>query len=264
MPGVPASGDDQLAYQIAQMHNMMRGMATQQQTTLTNSNGQPVLNFGLSPGSNPAQFGLQFVNPATGGQLMFVGEDGSGNAYTAFYDGSGTMRIKIDDVGFHVYDSSGTERARLGLTTNGDEGLQVFDPSGASNEILPRYISGSGSSGSVTSTTPTAVSGTSVTANIGASGNALVSLFGIGEMNGPAAAGGSAYFAVGVDGAAPAGLWSELQTNLTAAQLTAPVYISRLITGLTAGSHTFQSYVWSDSTGHSVNLFDAYTMVEPI
>jgi hypothetical protein len=278
MPGV--AGNPNLGDMMAQAFARLRALETQQQSIISNLQGQPILAFGLQPGSNPAEYGIGLLNKAFGTPLAFFGEDAAGNvglyyydasgvkqsAYDAnglhFYDSSGDEVVRLDSTGLHVYNSSGVAQMNAGKLSNGDVAVEVIDASGQSNEIRPQYVSGSGTE-TTSSTTALAVSGTSVTATIGATGNAFVTLVGIGEMNGPSTGGGSAYFAVGVDGAAPTGWWSELQTNLTSAQITAPVSVSRMITGLSAGSHTFECYVWSDNTDHSVVLQDAYTIVEP-
>jgi hypothetical protein len=280
MPGV--YDETTLVSALASLHRKVAALSAQQQFVISNMQGQPVIAGGRIPGSDPSSYGFQFLNPATNTPLAFFGEDGSGDAGMYFYDESGGTQSLYDSSGLHFYDTSGNEVCRLdstglhvynssgvaqlnaGQLTNGDYALEVIDASGQSNEVRPLYVSGSGSL-TTSSTSPTAVPGTSVTATIGATGMAFVTLVGIGEMNGPASGGGAAYFAVGVDGAAPgsSAWWSELQTNLSAAQLTAPVSVSLMITGLSAGSHSFECYVWSDNTDHSALLVSAYTVVEP-
>lgn len=64
---------------LTQLDQRIRALETQQQTTISNATGQAVLNIGLIPGSNPAQYGLQFVDPSDGSELMFIGEDSMGD-----------------------------------------------------------------------------------------------------------------------------------------------------------------------------------------
>ena len=266
MPGVPAPGESQWALQDAQVRNLLRGLLAQQQATISNTQGQPVLNLGLVPGSNPAAVGLQFVNPSTGGQLMFVGEDG--NAYMGFYDGNGVMRIKIDAVGFHVYNASGTEEARLGelATSPALYGLAVLNAGGTLQQVAG--IDGaSGGSGTATSSTQVDL-GASVTSIIGPSGQAVVTICGSVEMNPAAASGGYAYMGVSIDGAAASTNWVNCQDSLTGStdsvQLTLSLSASRLLTGLSAGSHTFAAKGWV-SAGVSSGVYgNVAVTVQPL
>ncbi len=80
MPSVNAPINERLPQMIAEMHNQIRAMATQQQSTITNAQGEPVMTTGLVPGSDPAEYGLQFLDPSTGLQTAFFGEDSTGAA----------------------------------------------------------------------------------------------------------------------------------------------------------------------------------------
>ena len=98
MPGVLPGGSDWLPHQIAQMSNLLRGLLTQQQTTISNLDGQPVINFGLIPGSSPARYGFQFVNPATGAEVMFIGVDGAGEPAINVSDANGNVVTKLGQI----------------------------------------------------------------------------------------------------------------------------------------------------------------------
>ena len=99
MPGVNPPNDQRFAYELAQLHQRLRALETQQQSTITNQLGQPVLNFGLVPGSNPARYGLQFVDPASGNEQMFLGESSTGSALTIVLEGNGSITVKDSETG---------------------------------------------------------------------------------------------------------------------------------------------------------------------
>ena len=161
MPPVTPPLSGFLMQRIGALETAFRGLQTQQQMTLSNQQGAPVLNFGVSPGSNPAQYGLQFVDPNSGEQIMFVGEDGSGNAAMSFFNSSGGLVLQIDASGLHVYDGSGGLLVSLttsGLTAGGvsltsaglaagggvevnSNGLEVYN--GSTLEVLAGLLSAS-------------------------------------------------------------------------------------------------------------------------
>lgn len=262
MPSVPTPPDQQLQALLASHEMRLRAIETQQQMTYSNGTGLPVINAGLSPGSNPPQYGIQLVNPSNGQEIAFFGEDSSGNVGLTFRDGSGNLICRLDGTGLRIYNSAGTEEVLLGDLGGGAYGLEVLNSAGLLQKVSGTVVSSQGGL-STSATTPQAVSGTTVSATIGPSDQAMVTLTGNGEMNGPASGGGSAYFAVGVDGFAPTGPWSELQTNLAGTQLTAPISTSQLVHA-SQGTHTFQAYVWSDNTDHGAAVGSCYVIVDPL
>ena len=258
MPGVNDFNGNWLPNAIANALANIRALQTQQQMTLSNLQGQAVLNFGLVPGSNPAAFGMQFVNPASGGQLMFVGEDGAGNAYMAFYDGNGNMRSKYDASAYHVYDGSGTERVRLGLLANGDYGLQVIDTLGNSEEILPAVQQFVSTQITVTSQTYVSQGGPSVTAVVGASGKVKVEASAFVAAN---AASVGAWVALAIDGTPVLDL---TEVDSAGGQITTSFAFNGIRTGLSAGSHTFELYYkWTSASGNA-NFSNRSLLVTPI
>ena len=270
MPGVLPGGDSWWAYQQAQQSNLLRGLLTQQQDTISNLDGLPVLNFGLIPGSNPAAYGLQAVNPATGGQLMFVGEDGSGNTYQAFYnssgvkvsqwdvnglhfyDTSGNEVTRLDSTGFHAYNASSTEEVRVGLLNASPAiyGLGVLPAAGGSLQQIDGFISAT----VTTLLTITGggltwqdIGGPSVTATIGPSGKALCTIS-AGCQYGTAA---QLQAGVGIDGSTSpqtAPLINET-TGTTGQVIT--MSSTAVISGLSAGSHTFKMIYYAQSNAFS-------------
>ena len=74
MPGVNLPPELQFYGRFADLERQVRALATQQNQWITNQQDQPVLHIGLMPGSNPAAYGLELVDPTTGNQLAFLGE----------------------------------------------------------------------------------------------------------------------------------------------------------------------------------------------
>lgn len=98
MPGVNHGPNDQFSAFLGGLHNRVRAIETQQQTTLSNSLGQPLINFGLVPGSVPARYGMQFLDPATGAEIMFMGEASAGAQFdiTGEETVTGTLNVTGD------------------------------------------------------------------------------------------------------------------------------------------------------------------------
>lgn len=90
MPGIiGAHGPDEFYRLIGQLQASVRALQTQQQATYTDSQGRAIINVGLVPGSNPARFGLQFLDPATGAEIGFIGENtASGQALSLTMTGN--------------------------------------------------------------------------------------------------------------------------------------------------------------------------------
>lgn len=132
MPGVNPPNSEQLQQFLANLHNRLRALETQQQLTISGSNGQPVVNLGLVPGSNPAEYGLQLVDPTTENVVAFLGEDSSGDA---------------------VFNVTGTETVTgtLNVTGNMVVGGNLSVPNGSitnaalSNPVIPSSGIASGS-----------------------------------------------------------------------------------------------------------------------
>lgn len=94
---VGAHGPDEFYRLIGQLQQAVRALQTQQQQTITDSQGRAIINVGLVPGSNPARFGLQFLDPTSGSEIAFMGES-SGSATLALKLASGGT-VEIDNGG---------------------------------------------------------------------------------------------------------------------------------------------------------------------
>lgn len=96
MPGVIGPTNEQLQQQLAQMRQELTALRTQQQAMITNALGQAVVNIGLVPGSNPARYGIQFVDPATGSEIAFLGVNSTGQALSLTMTGNNSA-ITVKD-----------------------------------------------------------------------------------------------------------------------------------------------------------------------
>ncbi|HVA74300.1 MAG TPA: hypothetical protein VNF71_07010 [Acidimicrobiales bacterium] len=263
MPGV--YGDGSLGAIIRGLAQRIRALETQQQMTLSNGNGLPIMNFGLIPGSNPAEYGMQLVAPNPGGQLAFFGEDAAGNVALKFFDpASGVLRLEIDYQGLHVYDTAGNEEARLGElnTSPAIYGLGVAPSTGSTPGTLQQVggfigIAPTGVTGA-TNTAYTAFGGTNtITAVIGPSTTALV------QVHADIATGGAnveGVVGVQLDG----GTWYDFYLMSCSATSGAQVFAgnSNFWTGIPAGSHTFtMGYKTASGT---VDFNDPLLIVQPL
>ena len=171
---------------------------------------------------------------------------------------------------FICTDSSDVERVRLGLLASGDFGLAVTDPTTSTvTEFLPVYYSQvpaleATTSGSYTNLT---TAGPTLTATIGASGNALVTVNTYMGVNAIAGSQAGGLVGVSVDGAAPTGVLDEiLYYSISAA---AAVGIAGnnsaavIVTGLSPGQHTF-TMKYKTFNGGTVNFGPRYLQVRPI
>lgn len=102
----------------------IRALESQQQSVISNSKGLPIVNFGRIPGSNPSEYGIQFVNPISTFPVALLGEDGAGNVALTYYGPTGAVQSKYDENGLHFYNASGTEQIRVDT-----EGLHAYDAS---------------------------------------------------------------------------------------------------------------------------------------
>src|SRR5579875_1830674 len=103
MPGVPVIPGQELAARLANYEMRLRAIEQQQQITWINGALQPLLNMGMSPGSNPPQYGLQMVNPSTGTEEAFLGEDADNVTALKFRDTAGNVIVQVDVEGIHIY-----------------------------------------------------------------------------------------------------------------------------------------------------------------
>lgn len=270
MPPVPVPNSDYFLAQLKQMRWQMQQLQVQQQSIISNLQGQPVVAFGLQPGSDPAEYGIGLLNKDYGSLLSFFGEDAAGNVGLYYYNGSGTKIsqydetglhfykagvevVRIDEDGVHVYDASSNNRVNAGELSNGDYGLQVIDVAGNSEEILPaveEYVDGQIN---VTSTSYVSDGGPSVTATVGASGKVLVSASSWISVNPTANNDNGGLLGLYQDGTFVRDLL-ELDAGVSGVEYqgfgTANTATIRVLSGLSAGSHTWElRYRVKDTVG---------------
>ena len=329
MPPVPVPNDNYFLGTIQDLRFRMAALETQQQSVISNLQGEPVLATGLSPGSNPAQWGIQLLSQAFGSEVSFYGEDAAGLSCLRFRNSAGDVVVQIDVNGVHLYNTSGTEIVTLnangltaggvtvnasGLTAGGvtvnssgltagpvtltsaglaagggvevnASGLEVYN--GATLEVQAGQISSSPSiyglavrpyggsllqqvggtisvSGlsaiNVTNTTWANFTGTSsVTAEIGPSGEVTISA---GGHIGTGSAGQHGYIGVSIDGGTAVS-YADIGSGGGATAGT--VGLTNTVSGLTAGSHTFQlQYECSGGSGTTCSFDPASISVQPL
>lgn len=287
MPGVYRQPN--IANALMAINQRLRAIETQQQATYSNGKGQPIVNTGYIPGSNPAEYGIQFVNPSltgTGGsgslngQIAFFGEDANGNVGLYYYNGSGTKISQYDQTGLHFYDATGHEVVRLDQT-----GLHVYNDSGTEEVaagllnpspaiyglgVLPHGGTQLQQVGGFLWVAPPAVnnvtntawtdfgSPSSITAEIGPSGEAAVAASS--QLVSATSSGGVPGFGVSIDGGATIQLLGGLSMSGIAETFSST---QTVVTGLSAGSHTFQ-FQYQSANGNQVDLDDNFAIVQPL
>lgn len=80
----------------------IKALESQQQLTISNSQGLPIINIGLIPGSNPPAYGLQFVDPASGSERMRIGLLQSGEYGISYTDPAGTTGYLLPQYGAYA------------------------------------------------------------------------------------------------------------------------------------------------------------------
>jgi hypothetical protein len=284
--------------QIGAMRSDIRAMQTQQQQILSNLQGQPIMAFGLQPGSNPAQYGLGVLNKVLGTQLAFFGEDDAGNVGLYYYNTSGQKVSQYDGNGLHFYDTSGIEVTRLDAAgfhsydTSGNEvtrtdatGLHVYNSSGTEEvaagliaaslyglAVLPygastmqqvagTETSAAGALSNTTVTTWTVPTGAStLTMEIGPSGAAQVNVSG---QCSTGTGGQEAFIGCLLDG-------STVPVQALVSSGTGGVSLStsktKVITGLTANTtHTFEPVVETAANGsNNCSFSDVTVTITPL
>jgi len=213
----------------------------QQSQTIVNASGRPVLNIGLIPGSDPAQFGLECVDPSTGLTVGYIGIDSS------------------DTMAIHIYNPSGVEEVRLGDQGSGIWGLSVLGPGGTLQQQAGVVADTVESLLTVTTSASAFINlgGPSVTCTIGPSGQALVTINSYAALGTASALTAS----VGVDGSLtpPTGAPYLINTSPNSGALT--LSAQTVVSGLSAGSHTFQEIFYQyDTTSFSQNTI----VVQPL
>lgn len=274
MPGVYAGPN--FGGMLQAIVRRIRALETQQNMVLTNGLGQPVIVMGSPvPGTNPPQYGLQFVNPATGAPLMFVGE--TTTAGVTFYDNTGDIimqitgteiafptpsgaQIVLDALGLHGYDSSGTEQVRVGELSSSPAvyGLGVLPYGGGALQRVGGVSQATGSDvTNVTSTSPVPVPSSLVTVELGPSGQAQVT------VNTEIATGGGGqegFCAVSIDDGSPGG--GVIASGGSA--VNSSTSSTRVYSGLAPGVHTFSLAVWVGGASANCSFYGPTIIVQPL
>jgi hypothetical protein len=151
VPGVNPPVNEQFFSQLGQLFQRVRALETQQQSAITNLQGQVVVFTGLQPGSVPAKYGIGVYDPVSG-DSMFFGESVAG---VQFDSGNYVPGVS----GFNITPDGNAEFNQLTLR-NG-----IVGDAALANPVEPRVIynsvsgqNGSGSYvalGTVTVTVPT-------------------------------------------------------------------------------------------------------------
>ena len=160
--------------------------------------------------------------------------------------------------GLQVFDNTHAERVRIGQLASGDYGIQVTDTAGNTEEILPQVAQYVSTGIVVTSQTYIQNGGPAVTAVVGASGKVGVDSSAFVAAN---AANVGAWVALFVDGAHNTDL---TEVDSAAGQITVSFGSTIILTGLSAGSHTFELYYkWTSASG-TANFSNRSLVVTPL
>jgi hypothetical protein len=166
---------------IKNLQNQVTALATQQQYSVANSQADAILTVGNFPGT-PITYGMKVYNVSTGNTVLSIGYNADGSYALEAFNSAGDVILALGENAdgtnsLEVFDTSGNLRTALGQLASGDYGLAVTDPHGVTNEVFPvssKYVNGPLAT---SSTTPFAITGSpSVTAYLGASGDALVTV----------------------------------------------------------------------------------------
>jgi hypothetical protein len=173
---------------------------------------------------------------------------------------------------FQFSDQNFAIRVVIGLLPDGDFGLLVSDALGNATEILPVYQNSVATNEGTSSTTYADLTtpGPLLTAMIGASGNALLTVnatIGIpGSVVNNTQSGG--FVGVSIDGGAPAApldqvLYFANTSTGTALGQKANQSAQVVVTGLSVGQHTFEMKYEMDGPG-TVNFGNRFLQVRPL
>jgi hypothetical protein len=160
-----------------------------------------------------------------------------------------------------IFDTSGNRRAVLGELPSGDHGIELLDPSGNTQELLPARDDSAGPTLSTTSATPVGLSGSPfVNINLGASRDCEITA---GAFVGCAANDTANAYLV-IDGGTPESIFGLGSTAASAGNVQSTRRISTwLNTTLTPNvGHSFtMAYA---STSGTANFFANYLKVQPL
>lgn len=211
-------------------------------------NGNAAMTFYASDGSTPLirlnQSGLTGY-ASSGAALMTLND----SAMTFYASNGTTPLIEVNDTGLTQYDSGGHTRMQMGELPNGDYGLAYYSAAndGTYAELFPVESAYAQGTLTTTSSTETTIAGSpSVTATLGASGDALVT---VSAFIGMSVAAESAVWLT-IDGNS-VGQWIAVSSGASgpvATNASSTRRLSNMGSAPGAGSHTF-GLEFSSSSG---------------
>lgn len=148
MPPKLNPSENYLLDKINMLEKQVTKLSQQQQTTISNSSGQAILNFGLLPALKSSQttqqYGLQMLAPGGTTPIVQLGQQVDNTYGLDLFDANGNVLMKLTTAGLDLLNSSGSIVLALtdaGLTLNNstgsalialtDTGLQLNDSSGS-------------------------------------------------------------------------------------------------------------------------------------
>ena len=293
MPPKLKPSENYLLDKIAALEKQVSKLAQQQQTTISNSQGQPILNFGLLPALKSSQttqqYGLQMLAPGTSVPIVQLGQQADGTYGLYIFNPSGAVLMELTGSGLNLLDSAGEtlieltdsglgllnssgstilELDTIGLTfydSNGNILVQLNDTglsvqSGSSSQVIqPIYSVADASTFTTTAATWQNLGFPSVDVPIGASGNALVILSSYAATT---VAGTAAYAGLSIDGNAP----TSVNLSLTSgdAYLGASTSATFITGALTQATHSFSIWYEAGTAGDTVNFHTGALVVWPL
>ena len=243
MPAVNPSSSRYLFDKINGLEKQLRALMHQQNVTIANQKGQPVLNFGLIPpigAQTSAEYGLQMLNPGSGNvgtPLIQLGQQADGTYGLEVFDPACNLRVQIGE-----------------LDAAADYGLRVLDSTGAGMALLPPYDANIATQESTTSTTYTDLTtvGPEVTIQVGSSGRVQVTASAFIQVPVQTTQAGG-FVGINIDGAAPSGDFVYLFNSIGVAggYLAGSYSATTILTGLSQRSHTLklQYRAYASATG---------------
>ena len=286
MPAVNPSSSRYFFDRITKLEKLVHALAHQQNSTISNAKGQPIINLGLYPqlGTEPsAGYGLQILDPGSGNvgtPIVQLGEQANGTPSLTLFgadgdplvvltpgigfeqlDPNGNVRAAIgpyvingtETYSLQIYDSTGKIRLQAGDLVGGD-GIGIWDAVGTPLELLPSYDATVSTQESTTSTTYTDLTtvGPEVTIQVGSSGRVQVTASAFIQVPVQTSQAGG-FVGISVDGAAPSGDLAYCFNSIGVAggYLAGSYSATTILTGLSQGSHTLklQYRAYASATG---------------
>ena len=130
MPPKINPSENYLLDKINMLEKQVAKLSQQQQTTISNSSGQAILNFGLLPALKSSQttqqYGLQMLSPGGTTPIVQLGQQTDNTYGLDLFDANGNVLMKLTTAGLDLLNSTGS--IVLALT---DTGLQLNDSTGS-------------------------------------------------------------------------------------------------------------------------------------